>query len=57
MRKKQRKADSKSYEVGYGRPPKKFQFKPGRSGNPTGTKRKAPSLAADLKALLEARST
>jgi hypothetical protein len=24
------------YEVGYGRPPKKHQFKPGRSGNPKG---------------------
>ena len=53
MRKKQRKPDSKSFEVGYGRPPKKFRFKPGRSGNPTGTKRNAPSLAADLRALLE----
>jgi hypothetical protein len=53
MRKKQRKTDSKSYEVGYGRPPKKFRFKPGRSGNPTGTKRNVPSLTADLRALLE----
>jgi hypothetical protein len=25
-----------NYEVGYGRPPKKTQFKPGRSGNPKG---------------------
>ena len=50
MRKKQRKADSSSYEVGYRRPPKKFRFKPGRSGNPTGTKRNVPSLAADLRA-------
>jgi hypothetical protein len=41
----------KPYEVGYRRPPKKFQFKKGRSGNPTGT-RKTPSKL-DLKAQLE----
>ena len=26
----------KQYEVGYGKPPKSTQFKPGRSGNPKG---------------------
>lgn len=26
----------KQYEVGYGKPPKKTQFKPGQSGNPKG---------------------
>jgi hypothetical protein len=41
------------YRVGPGRPPKEFQFKPGRSGNPKGAKRKAPSIATDLKALFE----
>ena len=30
-----------------------FEFKPGRSGNPKGINRKAPSLAADLRALLQ----
>lgn len=28
------------YEVGYGRPPKATQFKPGQSGNPKGRPRK-----------------
>jgi Family of unknown function (DUF5681) len=41
------------YKVGPGRPPKEHQFKPGQSGNPKGAKRKAPSLAPDLKASLE----
>jgi hypothetical protein len=41
------------YKVGPGRPPKEFQFKPGQSGNPTGAKQKSPSIAPDLKALLE----
>jgi hypothetical protein len=42
---------SKLYEIGYRRPPKKFQFRKGRSGNPSG-KRTKPG-APDLKALLE----
>lgn len=32
---------SGAYEVGYGRPPKKTQFKPGQSGNPKGRPRGA----------------
>jgi hypothetical protein len=43
---------AKSYEVGYGRPPNKFRFKKGRSGNPTG-QRKTPSNPPNLKAQLE----
>ena len=35
------------YEVGYGKPPKARQFKPGQSGNPKG-KRKRPKTAADV---------
>jgi predicted nucleic acid-binding protein len=53
MRNKQGKPTSKSDDVGYRRPPKKFRFKPGRSGNPKGINRKALSLAADLRALLQ----
>lgn len=34
-----------AYEVGYGKPPKQTQWKPGQSGNPTG-KSGAPSLRA-----------
>lgn len=44
---------SKNYKVGYRRPPKEFRFEKGRSGNPTGKRREAPSLAADLRLLLE----
>lgn len=29
---------SDEYEIGYGKPPKKNQFKPGQSGNPSGKK-------------------
>src|SRR4029077_8319217 len=44
---------NRSTKVGPGRPPKEYQFKPGQSGNPKGAKRKTPSMAPDLKALLE----
>jgi hypothetical protein len=41
------------YRVGPGRPPKEYQFKPGHSGNPKGARRKAKTIAPDLKALFE----
>src|SRR3954452_20784804 len=41
------------YQVGPGRPPKEYQFKPGQSGNPKGARRKPTSIAPDLKALFE----
>lgn len=50
--KKKAKTLSKFYTVGYRRPPKKFQFKKGQSGNPSG-KRKRPSNPPNLKAQLE----
>ncbi len=40
------------YRVGPGFPPREHQWRKGQSGNPTG-KRKTPSIAPDLKALLE----
>lgn len=40
------------YEVGYGRPPKSTQFKPGQSGNPKGRKRKPKSVQAQMQAVL-----
>ena len=55
-RKKPTKSRSKSnsYTVGYGRPPRRFQFKPGQSGNPTGKRRNAstPDLKAQLQSAL-----
>jgi hypothetical protein len=33
-----------TYEVGYGRPPKRGQFKPGQSGNPKGCRKGSKSL-------------
>lgn len=53
---RKRKADGQSqsnYEVGYRRPPKQYRFRKGHSGNPSGKKTEAPSLAADLRALFE----
>ena len=53
MRNLPTKSRSNSYEIGYAKPPEDFRFKKGRSGNPTGTKRKPVSLASELKAALE----
>ena len=50
-------ANGKPYEVGYGKPPRQHQFKPGQSGNPTGRERGSRGLKTDLKAELEARMT
>lgn len=36
------------YEVGYGKPPKHTQFKPGQSGNPRGRPRGTKNLKTDL---------
>jgi hypothetical protein len=47
------KTSEPEYKVGPGRPPKEHQFKPGRSGNPKGAKRKPKPMAPDLKAALE----
>ena len=40
------------YEVGYGKPPKSGQFKPGRSGNVSGRRRKVAS-AIDIDDILD----
>uniref|UniRef100_UPI003B51DF32 DUF5681 domain-containing protein n=1 Tax=Roseovarius indicus TaxID=540747 RepID=UPI003B51DF32 len=44
----------KNYKVGYGRPPKETQFKPGKSGNPKGRPRRAKNIDTMLRdALME----
>ena len=47
--------DSKStdYLVGYGRPPKASQFRPGNSGNPKGRPKGSRSVGALLKVAIE----
>jgi len=45
----------KDYEVGYGKPPKKSQFKAGESGNPRGRKKNTRNLKTDLLKLLGQR--
>jgi hypothetical protein len=48
-----KKAQSvKKYRVGWCRPPKQFQFKPGVSGNPRGRKRMWPSIELSSNTLL-----
>lgn len=39
---------SNKYEVGYGKPPKYTQFKPGLSGNPKGRPKAAKNFKTDL---------
>ena len=42
------------YKVGYGRPPKHTRFKPGRSGNISGSKASSKQSPVDVDAVLEA---
>ncbi len=39
---------SRNYTVGYGKPPKHTQFKPGQSGNPNGRPKGSRNLKTDL---------
>lgn len=43
------------YDVGFGKPPKHAQFKPGQSGNPNGRKRGAKGMKTLAKQMLTAR--
>ena len=40
------------YEVGFGKPPRHSQFRPGRSGNPAGRPKGSKNLATIVKAML-----
>jgi hypothetical protein len=44
---------TQEYRVGPGFPPREHQFKPGQSGNPQGARKRPPSIAPDLKILLQ----
>jgi hypothetical protein len=44
--------DEKDYEVGYGKPPKANQFKPGQSGNPKGRKKGSLNVATMMQKLM-----
>src|SRR5262245_8966395 len=45
------------YKIGYGKPPKKSQFRPGTSGNPAGRPKGRRNLATDLAAELREQVT
>jgi len=49
--------DNNDYEVGYGKPPKHSQFKPGQSGNPRGRPKNIRNFRTDLLDELQARVT
>ncbi len=51
------KRDNGSYEVGFGKPPRSNQFKPGESGNPAGRPRGAKNFATALEDELRAPVT
>ena len=51
------KGRREAYGVGFGRPPRLTQFKPGQSGNPAGRPRGAKNIATALEEELNARLT
>jgi Family of unknown function (DUF5681) len=51
--KKGSSARSRDYEIGYGKPPKESQFKPGQSGNPAGRPKGLRNFKTDVIRMLE----
>jgi Family of unknown function (DUF5681) len=47
--------DEGSYEVGFGKPPRSTQFRPGQSGNPAGRPQGAKNFATAIEEELQAR--
>jgi Family of unknown function (DUF5681) len=48
---------SDGYEVGYGKPPKASQFKPGQSGNPNGRVKGARNLKTEVREVMKTQIT
>ncbi len=44
---------SKTYKIGYGKPPAETRFKPGQSGNPAGRKKGSQNLATMVQRALD----
>jgi Family of unknown function (DUF5681) len=49
--------DDKDEKVGYGHPPRRAQFRPGKSGNPSGRPKAKRSIRSDLEEELNALTT
>lgn len=47
--------DPETYEVGYGKPPKRTQWQPGQSGNAKGKPRKNKTLEEEVQAIFAMR--
>ena len=54
---KRKSSNRSTYDVGYCRPPKKSQFRPGQSGNPTGRRKASPTIGARLRELVHSKVT
>lgn len=46
---------SEDYEVGFGKPPKNTQFKPGQSGNPDGRPKKPKDIQAMVRGMMDSQ--
>jgi hypothetical protein len=53
----EKKGRGDAYEVGFGKPPKRTQFKKGHSGNPKGRPRTQPDLYSELTKVLREKVT
>lgn len=50
-------SEASDYEIGYGKPPKANQFKPGQSGNPKGRQKGSLNVATLMQQLMAERVT